>query len=178
MHSSIQAKVSNIGVELHKKVKVTLQPFAPFDIPNQWWEGLYRVLMSETTYIKNCWLKTACGAWCTSVRLSTFQNRPCIFGCEDSRDELCHYLVCPVLWQLALHTLRINESSIMFLNRICVSEPTQDKLKTLAFCHALYHSCVKDTVCIAENGMPKSPYIVQKRASEICNYCLHLVGGR
>ena len=179
MHAlGTQAKASNIGVELHKEVEVTLQPYAPFDIPNQWWEGLHGVLMSETTYIKNCWLKTACGAWCTGVRLSSFQNRPCICGCEDSRDELCHYLVCPALWQLALHTLRIDESSIMFLDRICVSEPTQDKLKTLAFCHALYHSCVKGTACIAENGMPKSPYISQKRAPEICNYCLHLVGGR
>ena len=38
---SIQAKVANIGAELHKTVRVTLQPFAPFNIPNHWWEGLY-----------------------------------------------------------------------------------------------------------------------------------------
>ena len=101
-----------------------------------------------------------------------------MFGCEDSRDELCHYLVCPVLWQLALHSLRISEDSILFLHRICVSEPTHLKLQTLAFCHALYHTCVNDTACIDESGMPRSHYLVQKRATEICNYCLHLVGGR
>ena len=175
---SVQYKVPNLYIEFHKKVKVTLQPIAPFDIPTQWWEGLYNILRSEPTYIKCCWLKTACGAWCTSTRLSTFQNRPCIFGCLDSRDELCHYLACPVLWQFALHTLRINELSILHLHRICVSEPTHDKLKTLAFCHALYHTCVNDIACIDENGTPRSFYLVQKRASEICNYCLHLVGGR
>ena len=175
---SLQYKVPNLYFEFHRKVKVTLQPFAPFDIPNFWWEPLYSVLQGESTYIKCCWLKTVCGAWCTSTRLSTFQNRPCIFGCEDSRDELCHYLVCPALWQLALHSLRISEVSILFLHRICVSEPTHLKLQTLAFCHALYHTCVNDTACIDESGMPRSPYLVQKRASETCNYCLHLVGGR
>ena len=72
---------------------------------------------------------------------------------------------------------KMNESSIMFLDRLCISEPSTYKLKTLAFCHALYHACVKDPVCIDESGMPRSPYIVQKSASEICNYVLHLIGG-
>ena len=174
---SVENKVSSLAVEMHEKVKITLQPFAPFDIPFFWWEGLYSELMKVTPYIKTCWLKTACGAWCTSTRHASFQDRPCIFGCEHTRDELCHYLVCPILWQFARVSLRINEESIMFLSRLCVLEPTTDKLKLLAFCHALYHCCVNDTVCIADNGMPRSAQIVQQRATETCNYCLHLVSG-
>ena len=66
----------------------------------------------------------------------------------------------------------------MFLPRICVSEPTPLKSKASAFCHALYHTCANDASCMHENGMPRAPNIVQARAFEICNYCLHLVGGR
>ena len=98
---SIENKVSSLAVEMHEKVNFTLQPFAPFDIPFFWWEGLYSELMKVTPYIKTCWLKTACGAWCTSTRHASFQDRPCIFACEHTRDELCHYLVCPILWQSA-----------------------------------------------------------------------------
>ena len=66
----------------------------------------------------------------------------------------------------------------MFLPRLCISEPSSLKLKALAFSHALYHQVVNDAVCMAENGMPRASNLVQSRASEICNYCLHLVGGR
>ena len=66
----------------------------------------------------------------------------------------------------------------MFLPRLCISEPTPLKLKALAFSHALYHQVENDAVCMKENGMPRASSVVQSRASEICNYCLHLVGGR
>ena len=97
---SVDSKVHSIGLEMHEKVKITLQPFAPFDIPVQWWDELYSVLKRVSPYIKLCWMKSACGAWCASVRLHTVQGRPCIFGCLDSSDELCHYLACPILWYL------------------------------------------------------------------------------
>ena len=40
-------------------------------------------------------------------------------------------------------------------------------VEDLAFCHAPYHACVKDPVCTAENGVPRSSHIAEKRASEI-----------
>jgi hypothetical protein len=172
-----EQQVTDMYSELHKKAKITLQPIAPFSIPVQWYDELKQCLKYVKPYIKLCWLKTVCGAWCTASRLSTLENRPCIFGCEGVRDELCHYLQCPILWQLALEAIRIHEVSIMILSRICVSEPSIDKLKLLAFCHALYHCCAKDTQCIREDGMPYAPLIVQSRAYEFSSYCLHLVGG-
>jgi hypothetical protein len=175
---SVDNKVCNMGRELHEKVKITLQPFAPFDIPVDWWDDLYSILRYASPFIKLCWLKTVCGAWCTSVRLHTVQNRPCVFGCLDSSDELCHYLACPILLSFTRATLRIQEESFMFLPRLCISDPSSLKLKALAFSHALYHQVVNDAVCMAENNMPRASRIVQTRASEICNYCLHLVGGR
>ena len=175
---SIDCKVSNLASELHEKVKITLQPFAPFDIPNQWGEEVLACLSRATSYIKTWWLKTIAGAWCTSVRLHTYEGRGCIFGCLDSEDTICHHLVCPSLWQLARETLRIQETSIMFLPRLCIIQPSLLKFKTLAFCHALYHQCVNDLLCIGDDGMMRSPQRVQHRASELSNFCLHLVGGR
>ena len=172
---SVEFRVSSLPAELHKKVKITLLPLAPFDILIGWFTGLHHELMKQTPYIKICWLRSISGAWCTSTRLKSVQGRPCIFGCTDTRDEFTHYLQCPILWQLARSSLRISEPSIHFLFRICVSEPTSDKLKLLAFTHALYHVCVNDASCMHANGMPRSSQIVQQEASEACNYCLHLI---
>ena len=66
----------------------------------------------------------------------------------------------------------------MFLPRLCTSEPTLLKVKAWAFSHALYHAVVNDVSCVRENSMPRASSIVQSRASEVCNYCLHVVGGR
>ena len=137
--------------ELHNKLKTTLQPIAPFEIPIQWYDNLHKCLCEASPYIKLCWLKTACGGWCTSVRLSTFENRPCIFGCTHVRDELCHYLQCPLLWQLVNNKIDGEEANSELLHRIGLYEPSLDKLRRLAFCHALYHSCVNDAHCIKEN---------------------------
>ena len=175
---TIEFRVNSLAVELHEKVKTTLLPLAPFDMPIGWFEGLHLELRKQTPYIKTCWLRTITGAWCTSTRLASVQGRPCIFGCQDIRDELVHYLVCPILWQFARSSLKINEDSMQFLFRICVSEPTSDKLKLLAFTHALFHVCVNDASCMHANGMPRSSQIVQHEAPEIINFCMHLIGER
>ena len=168
--------VQDMYKELHKKLKITLQPIVPFEMPVVWYEDLLNCIKNERPYIKLCWLKTACGAWCTASRLSTYKNRPCIFGCEGERDEMCHYLQCPILWQLASEALCQSDSSICILNKIGLLDPSSAKLKRLAFCHALYHSCVNDPHCIKENGMPFPSLIVQARASELFNHCIHFSG--
>ena len=113
---SIDRKVRNLASELREKVKVTLQPIAPSDIPNQWGEEVLACSSKATSSMKTCWLKTITGAWCTSVRLHTYVDRCCIAGCTDSADELCHYVACLILWQLARDTFRIQES--------CASSPS------------------------------------------------------
>ena len=66
----------------------------------------------------------------------------------------------------------------MFLPRLCISEPAPFKLKALAFSDAIYHAVVNDASRMKENGMPRASSVVQSRASEICSYCLHLIGSR
>jgi len=177
---SVDCKVVSLADELHKKLKVTFDYSAPYDLPAaaNWWPDCHSVLLSVSPYLKTCWLKTIGGGWCTGTRLSTARERPCIFGCPDTRDEMCHYLACPILWQLAFETLGIEEESIFFLNRICVISPTPDKLKALAFCHSLYHSIANDPECISVTGMPFNSARVQRRASEVCGFSLHMLGGR
>ena len=173
---TVENSVSSLSAELHEKLKITLLPLAPFEIPTNWFECLCPELEKETPYIKTCWLRTVVGGWCTSTRLAAFRCRECFLGCEGCRDELTHYLICPILWQFARDTLRIQEDSIGFLSRIGVIHPTHDKFRLLAFCHALYHCCVNDSACIQENGEPRSCQIVQQVASELCNFCKHRIG--
>ena len=92
-------------------------------------------------------------------------NRGCGFGCGDSADELCPYLACPVLWQLARDIVRNPESSRTILQRICVVRPTSSRLKTFAFLSALCLQCVNDPHCMKEDGMPMSAQIVQSRGA-------------
>ena len=109
---------------------------------------------------------------------ATVHDRPCFFCCPNSSDELCHYLACPICWYSARVAFIIQEHSIIFLPRVCVSEASLLKLEALAFRHTLYHTCVNDVCCVKEDGLPRAASIVQSRASGNCNYCLRLVGGR
>ena len=172
-------KCKDLAAHLYIKLAVTLKSLDPDgDLPQSWCGATLECLSAVSSYIKMCWLKSVAGAWCTGVRLQTHNGRGCIFGCVDTRDELCHYLMCPALWQLARDTLGIQETSVFILHRLCICEPTALKFKTLAFCHALYHACVNDSHCIAADGMPRGAMIVQHKAHENSSYCLQLVGGR
>ena len=119
-------------------------------------------------FLKVCWLKAVCGAWCTTSRMSSICRWQCIFGCADSRDEFIHYLCCPALWQFARETLRIQEDSVMSESRLCLVSPTRSKLRLLAFVHTLYHTLKNDPRCVKPNGMPVNSNLMQRTATEVC----------
>ena len=172
-------KCKDVAAHLSAKLYVTLKSLCSInDLPMQWGRATFECLSCVSSYVKMCWLKSVTGAWCTSVRHQIHRGRGCIFGCCGVRDELCHYLSCPVLWHFARDSLGIQEDSILVLHRLCISFPSSVKLKTLAFCHALYHACINDSHCIASDGVLMSACIVQSRAHENANFCLQLVGGR
>ena len=89
---------------------------------------------------------------------------------------LSHYLVCPVLWQLARESLHLPEQTLFVEHRLCLCEATVDKFRMLAFCHSLYHSCVNDTECMNSDGLPLSGQVAQQRACDLARRCIHLVG--
>jgi len=173
----VKDRVSDFTKEMSHKATVTLGHdwAASIHLLPSWFHDLEKLLLSVPLFLRVCWLKTIAGAWCTSIRLHTNSGWPCIFGCVDAKDELRHYLVCPILWQFPRESLHICEPSLLVESRLCMFEPSLDKLKVLAFCHALYHACRNDQGCINSDGGINPAIIVQQRASDLCRYVRHLV---
>ena len=46
-------------------------------------------------HVAMCWIKTVSNGWCTSRRFHEQLRLPCIFGCDNSCDDLAYYLTCP-----------------------------------------------------------------------------------
>ena len=86
--------------------------------------------------------------------------------------------MCPPLGQIARECLNVHEASVEILHILCIVDPTEDKFKCLAFCHALYHCCVNDTRRGRAEGVPKDAHTVQSNAYENVQFCLHYLRGR
>ena len=192
-YSGLQAGVLNIlsaseschdlETTLCRKIKVTLG-FNPFSAgsasagivihAHAWFPGLCVTLKSIGLFIRVCWFKTIIGGWCTSDRLHLDRRWPCVLGCPDCLDEIHHYLICPVLWQFGREALNLRESSIAVESRLCLCDPSSDKLRLLAFVHCLYHHIRNDDGCFV-NGDPACSSVVQYRARALAQDCKFLV---
>ena len=156
----------DIACLLVTKLKVTLTPEL-FDLCNeflgnfQWLTHLIAIMQEVKIHCRLVWWKTVCGAWTTSHRLHEVNQLPCIFGCTDSKDTLSHYLVCPVLWQLAREVCP-NEESSSVPSRLCMNLPCKVCLLRLSIAFGIYHSIKNDAVC-SLSGSPSSA-LVQSRA--------------
>ena len=167
----------NLAATLSIKIKVTLG-YDPFlgvaGLQHSWFPALKACLINVGLFIRVCWLKTFIGGWTTSDRLQLDDRWNCIYGCTDCLDEIRHYLICLVLWQFGRETLKIRESSISIEERLCLVNPSIEKLKLSAFCHCLYHATRKDSVCIV-NDAPASASVVQFRALALAQHAKFLV---
>ena len=171
----------NFNIEFAKKAITTLGEIVSCEIRLSpgWFDDLSAVLGLCKVFVRIAWLKTISGGWFTTTRMSEPIKWPCIFGC-DAKDEIGHYLICPILWQFAAESLGA-ESSIFMGNRLGFNEPTVQKLKTLAFVHFIYHSCKFDSVCVqllntfCQNHGTSPWRIVQDRAKGFARTCHHLV---
>jgi len=173
---SYTEKVHCFSQVLAKKATVTLglEFASSFQMRVSWFQDLERLLQVLPLYLRMCWLKAIAGAWCTSHRLQTQPRLPCIFGC-DAKDEIRHYLACPILWQFPREFLDCPEVSVNVQERLCLVNPTGDKIRTLAFVHALYHACKNDPFCFLPDGQVRTSCIVQRRAAELSRNIKHMV---
>ena len=170
---------------LEAKARVTLsvkgEVIHPILFTPNWYRELHLLLARCNSFTRLCWLKAVSGAWCTSARFAGAPSKkhchvlPCVFGCNDSVDEICHYLVCPVLWQLARESLSLSESSVFVSERLCFCNPSIEKLNLLAFVHSLYHAVCNDAGCFGAEADLLSPAIVQDRAHQLCRNVRHLI---
>ena len=156
----------NLEQELIKKLRICLGGL--FDSvhfqPN--WLNLIKVdFECSNVFLRMCWLKAIGGGWTTSIRMHESVALPCVFGCVDCKDEFRHYLICPILWQLAREALDMRETSFAVGDRLCLTSSNVDKLELLGYCHLLYHSLRKDSECYDRNCLVRSPEVVQRRAN-------------
>jgi len=109
-------------------------------LSSKWFDELRPFLQLVKPFVRVCGLKTIAGAWCTSFRfrhLAGSCTLPCIFGCQQSDDCLAHYIFCPVLWNLIGQHFG-TEDDYRFHSRVCLSAPTEVKLRRLALAHFIY----------------------------------------
>ena len=118
------------------------------------------------------WLFAACGKGPAPTIMTKMPNG---WSCPASRIGYS-FAACPILWQLARVTLRINKDSGGFLSRVGVVQPTSDKFRFLAFCHALHHCCVNDNTRMKDNAEPQCSQTVQSVACELCDCRKHRTG--
>ena len=151
--------------ELVKKLRISLgEIFVSVNFQPNWLSLLKEVFEESNIFLRVCWLKAVGGGWTTSTRMHEALALPCIFGCIDCLDEFRHYLICPILWQLAREALDMRESSCAVGHRMCLSSVNLNRLKLLGFCHLMYHSIRKDSDCFNSDGTIRPSAIVQWRA--------------
>ena len=107
------------------------------------------ILEPAPIFLKMCSFQCIAGAWCTTARMHSPCTWDCIFGCIDAREEVVHYLSCPILWHFAREILKIREDSIFLGSRLCLVGRSISKLKLIAFVHSLYHALMNE-VCIMQ----------------------------
>ena len=121
---------SDLNIILARKAVVTLGPEMCGSIVPQaeWFEKLNVLFPGTNSYLRMCWLKAIGGAWNTTCRMHEQIKWPCIFGCVDSKDEICHYLQCPIIWQLAREALLFSENHFSVGHRLCFIDCSLEKL--------------------------------------------------
>ena len=81
-------------------------------------------------------LRTISNSWTTTYRFDETIKLPCVFGCNECKDELKHYLNCNVLWQLVFEISGGDWLSDI-PSRLCISDAGSPKRTALA--HLIYH---------------------------------------
>ena len=115
--------------------------------PKNWFLLLKEAMVGSKLFLRVCWLKAIGGGWTTSCRMHEDITWPCIFGCP-ANDEIRHYLICLILWSIACAQLSVEDSTFV-KERLCLVQPTVEKLKRLALAHTIYHCCKFDAEVIA-----------------------------
>ena len=109
---------------------------------------LRRLRMHEAMQCFKTWVNS----WATSSRYHEPVIYPCLLGCPDKVDSLSHYLLCPILWQIA-NSVACHEVPDDTLERIGVRSPTPNNLNLLACIFHSYHA-IKHVRAPADTSLP------------------------
>jgi len=86
-------------------------------------------------------IKTFTNGWLTTCRMHENPVLPCIFGCNDCKDDLTHYLCCPTLWTLVgdIGPLPFDPAMMSVSHRLCLTNPSFDSFRVCGAACWLYH---------------------------------------
>ena len=113
---------SDIRKELNCKIRLSFG----FEVSALLWlQQLAEVLSHCKPFVGMCLLKTFVGGWTTSIRMHESTKRSCLFGCQDSSDELKHYILCSPLWQIACQALEVTDP-FHLEERLCLTNASPD----------------------------------------------------
>ena len=96
-------------------------------------------------------LQTLANSWSTTYRYRNKDDTvllPCIFGCEDCKDELKHYLQCDPLWTTVLTCLHTDVKTITMgverSQRLGIPNPDYIGILIIALMFKAYHALRND----------------------------------
>ena len=93
--------------------------------------------------VKTSYFKSLTNSWSTRSRYQE-DSHCCIFGCDESKDNLKHYFHCDSMWTLATAAIPL---PIAFLNgtledRLSLHSASVVRIRILAACFRAYHALV------------------------------------
>ena len=142
---------------------------------DDWFPKIQEIFKGVSSFLRMCWLKAIGGAWTTTWRMHEPIKWPCICGCTDFLDEIQHYMLCPILWQLGGEALSVSEQYFCLGHCLCFRDCSIDKLRLLAYVHLFYHALKNDRECVQCNGQIKSSNHVQMKSSNLAKALRPLV---
>ena len=135
-----QEQCRDLPREVSAKLAVTLgsSVSSTLRLRADWFEHLLTFLPHVRQHVSMCAFKTLIGGWTTSHRMHEPVLLPCVFGCSGECDIIGHYLLCSPLWQICSQVLSI-EAPLGLGERICVVNPSVERLQLVALCYQVYH---------------------------------------
>ena len=115
--------------------------------------------------------KTILNSWSTTYRLQEAILLPCIFGCEGCKDELQHYLTCPILWTIATSSASLPAPflSLSPREKICLFTPSESGFRLLSLAYRGYHAMKLGHRRLIEECINKNEFSAVQLA--LCETC-------
>ncbi len=125
----------DIGTIISRRIR---DLFAPYIVPDFENSNASNVLRSIRKHDAMRVLKTWVNSWATSYRMHEPKLLPCVFGCPAGKDQLSHYVMCPILF--ALQTLLFPDCSPDPCKRIGLSGLSRQTALVISATFAGYHA--------------------------------------
>jgi len=139
-NSSSCHQISSFILRRHSLCPQNSGPLPPFTDANL--RDFLKSFQSCPASVKTSVFKTLINSWSTTHRYHEMHLWPCIFGCEDCKDELTHYLNCDPMWTLAVSAASLPSSylSLSPSDRLCLFSNSVSGMRLLAVVSRGYHA--------------------------------------